>query len=104
MDHIEKSWMMSLVHQCFLQPPIKDFKVAITISESLLRNSSSELIFNESKHHMKMHQVKGVLKLNLLIKDQQQLPTERWSTRKKELSGSALHTIKMCQQASPKYF
>ena len=52
---------------------------------------------------MNIHEVKVVLKLNLLIKAHQQLPTEKSLTGKEELSGSNLHTIKLCQEISPKY-
>ena len=52
---------------------------------------------------MKMHQAKVILKLNLLIKAHQQLPTEKPLTGKEELSGSTFHTIKLCQEISPKY-
>ena len=78
-----------------------------TISDRLSRNSSSELIFNESKHQYEDALSKSGFKDELRLsgfKTQQHLLSKKMISRKRKIIWFNLpHIIKMCQQISPKY-
>ena len=59
------------------RPPQILKQLTTTISDTLSRNSSSELIFNESKHQYEDALRKNGLKVNLFIATQQHLPTKK---------------------------
>ena len=75
-----------------------------TISGRLSRNSSSELLFNESKHQYKEALRKNGFKSEIYYKDSSSPTNKKRSAGKEKLSGSTFRIIKMCQQISPNFF
>ena len=78
-------------------------QLTTTISDRLSRNSSSELIFNESKQRFKDALRKSGFKTELTYKGSAAPTSKKWLTGRKKLPGSTLRIIKMCQHVSPKY-
>ena len=76
-------------------------QLTTTISDRLSRNSSSELLFNESTRQYEDALRKSGFKSKLTYNTtQQHLPTKKWSAGKEKLSGSTLCIIKMCPKIS----